>query len=161
MVSASDLIAIKREHLKRLANQSGAAGEQHVLSENSALFPRPTGRELAALLTTLEQSGIRIKGSSFDAVSLPTGAVANYFDPEIVAKAIFIEIKTANQTRVQADFTGFFFAFTEGEIQAAEALGSRHRVMLLNRATGQTLLTSVPELLARAKSTTWQVSIQL
>jgi len=73
----------------------------------------------------------------------------------------FIEIKTANQGRVRADFSGYFFAFTEGEIEAAEALGNRHKVMLNNNLTGETLLSSVPELLVRARSTTWQLSIQL
>jgi hypothetical protein len=33
--------------------------------------------------------------------------------------------------------------------------------MPLNKATGTMLLTSVPEILARAKSTNWQVSVQL
>ena len=63
--------------------------------------------------------------------------------------------------RVRPDFSGFFFALAEGELIASEALGSRHRVMLLNKATGTMLLTSVPEILMRAKSTNWQVSVQL
>jgi hypothetical protein len=34
-------------------------------------------------------------------------------------------------------------------------------VALYSRTTGQYLLTSVPEILARARSTTWQLSVQL
>jgi hypothetical protein len=64
---------------------------------------------------------------------------------------VFVEIKTANQSRVRPDFSGFFLAFTEGELAASEALGDRYRVTLLNKATGKMLLTSVPEILSRAK----------
>ncbi|GAB3836001.1 hypothetical protein GCM10028821_33690 [Hymenobacter jeollabukensis] len=74
---------------------------------------------------------------------------------------VFIEIKTANQARVKDDFSGFFFALTESEIAAAEALGTRHRVALFNNITGAALLTSVADIMARAKSSSWQVSVQL
>ena len=70
-------------------------------------------------------------------------------------------IKTANQSRVREDFSGFFFALTENEIEASTVLGDRHRVVLFNKLTGRTLWTSVPELLQRSRSTTIQVSLQL
>ena len=165
MISAAELLEIKREHLKRLANQRGAAGENFVLSNNTHLIPRPTGRALEAILSVLAETGIRIKKTSFDAIAVPENEIIDFFDPvalrEMVKKITFVEIKTANQTRTRPDFSGFFFALTEGEIKAAEALGDRHRVMLVNRITGATLLTSVPELLTRARSTNWQVSVQL
>jgi hypothetical protein len=73
----------------------------------------------------------------------------------------FIEIKAATQTRVKEGFAGFFFALTEGEIAAADALGVQHRVALYNRISGELLLTSVPEILARSRSLNWQLSVQL
>jgi hypothetical protein len=73
----------------------------------------------------------------------------------------FIEVKTANQKRVQPDFSGFFFALTEKEIQAYEVLGDRHCVVLFNAATEQMHRTSVAAILGRARSATWQVSVQL
>ncbi|HEY7578371.1 MAG TPA: hypothetical protein VH855_12310 [Acetobacteraceae bacterium] len=106
-----------------------------------------------------------MKRSSFDAVGLPEGRVVDFTDKGAVKAnledMVFVEIETANQARVRPDFSGFFFALTEGELLASEALGRRHRVMLLNKATGTMLLTSVPEILARARSTNWQVSVQL
>jgi len=165
LIDAAALVALKREHLKRLANQTGAAGEQEVLSANAHLIPRPSGEALSAILWALAENGIKIKKTSFDAIYMPTSMVIEFLEPaqlrEVVKTMVFIEIKTANQSRVQPDFSGYFFAFTEGEILAAEALGNRHKVMLLNKLTGATLLTSVPELLARARSTNWQVSVQL
>ncbi|RQQ15535.1 hypothetical protein DF107_09070 [Burkholderia stagnalis] len=74
---------------------------------------------------------------------------------------MFIEIKTANQKRVRSGFTGFFFALTEGEIAASEVLKERHCVALYNKLSNELLMTSVPAILARAKSMNWQVSIQL
>ncbi len=116
-------------------------------------------------MAALGESGVIVKRSSFDAIALPVGRVVDFTDAAAVKAGLpdmmFVEIKTANQARVRPDFSGFFFALTEGELAAAEALGSRHRVMLLNKATGTTLLTSVPEILARARSTNWQVSVQL
>lgn len=116
-------------------------------------------------MAVLKESGVVIKGSSFDAIALPAGRVVDFTDAAAVAESlpdmVFIEIKTANQERVRPDFSGFFFALTEGELLVSEVLGPRHRVMLLNKATGAMLLTSVPEILARARSTNWQVSVQL
>ena len=117
------------------------------------------------LLSALRKNGISIKASSFDAIALPDSLTIDFQDPQSVAVAlsemIFVEIKTANQSRVKDDFSGFFFALTESEIAASEALGDQHRVLLYNRTTDARLLTSVPEIIARARSTTWQVSVQL
>lgn len=165
LIDAAALIAIKREHLKRLANQNGADGERSVLNDNSRLIARPTGKALRALLAALAETGIVIRKSSFDAIYLPEDVHLETFDGDELIHAIpkmtFVEIKTANQPRVRPDFSGYFFAFTEGEIQAAEALGERHKVVLFNKLTNESLLTSVPEILARARSTNWQVSVQL
>ena len=165
MLGVTDLINLKREHIQRLANQNGAAGEAAVLALYSHYVPRPHGASLQNLMTALRETGINIKKASFDVIALPEGCVVNFADinavRELLPQMIFIEIKTANQSRVRPDFTGFFFAFTEGEVLAAEALGVRHRVLLLNKTTGMMLMSSVPEILARAKSTTWQVSVQL
>jgi hypothetical protein len=58
-------------------------------------------------------------------------------------------------------FSGFFFALTESEIAAAELLGHRHRVALFNNLTGELLISSVPDIIARTRSMTWQLSVQL
>ncbi len=125
--------------------------------------PRPRGPQLKALLGLLAESGVSIKGSSFDAI-----AVAEPVDfsdiPAVrsaLASMIFIEIKSSNQARTREGFAGFFFALTESEIAAADALKERHKVALFNKLTNELLLTSIPEILARAKSTTWQLSVQL
>ncbi len=164
-MDAATIVALKREHVKRLANQKGAAGEQAALAANAHFIPRPTGKTLQAIIAALAEIGIKIKKTSFDAIIIPEIAPIDFLDPtgmrEAVKTMIFVEIKTSNQARVRPDFSGYFFAFTEGEIEAAEALGDRHKVMLRNNITGATLLTSVPELLARARSTNWQLSVQL
>jgi hypothetical protein len=125
--------------------------------------PRPRGPLLRTLLEELAATGINIKGSSFDAIHLPSAI--DFSDREqvrgAIADMVFIEIKTANQERVQPGFNGFFFALTESEIAAADALGARHRVALFNSRTEELLLTSVPEIIARTKSMTWQLSVQL
>ncbi|TGE28148.1 hypothetical protein [Hymenobacter metallicola] len=160
-----DVINAKRVHLARLANQQGAAGEIQALNNMSNWMPRPRGKELKTLLAALRDTGISIKASSFDAIELPYAVQVDFTDEEAVRKVlpqmIFIEVKTANQARVKADFSGFFFALTESEIAAADALGSRHRVALRNNLTGETYMTSVPEIISRAKSSSWQLSVQL
>ncbi len=160
-----ELVQSKRAHAARLANQHGAAGEQSSLAEMEHWMARPSGRRLTLLLDELRSDGKEIKGSSFDAIHIPGHSRLNFLDREAIRAALpsmeFIEIKTANQARVKAGFTGFFFALTESEITAAEVLGAKHRVALYNKATGELLLTSVPEILSRAKSSTWQLSVQL
>lgn len=160
-----EVIEAKRQHLARLANQRGASGELSALAEMENWVPRPRGIGLKVLLAALEETGVVIKGSSFDAIAVPVTESINFIDPASVRAALpkmtFIEIKTANQERVRPGFTGFFFALTEGEIAASEALGSRHRVALYNKLSGELLLTSVPEILTRTKSTNWQLSVQL
>ncbi|MBD2721582.1 hypothetical protein [Hymenobacter armeniacus] len=160
-----EVILAKRAHLARLANQQGAAGEARMLADMDNWVPRPRGKGLQILLAALRETGITIKASSFDAIELPDGQEVDFNNPDSVRdalpKMVFIEIKTANQHRVKDDFSGFFFALTESEISAAEVLKSRHRVALRNNLTGEVLITSIPEILARAKSSSWQLSVQL
>lgn len=165
MKTLSELIALRRGHLLRFANQNGAAGESTIFADQTGYIPRPKGLPAKNLLTALREAGQTIKLSSFDAIALPPGVTVDLADMSSVREQlhsmVFIEIKTANQPRVKEDFTGFFFAFTEGELLAAEVLGERHKVLLVNKATGGMLLTSVAEILARSKSQNWQVSVQL
>jgi hypothetical protein len=160
-----ELIQAKRAHVARLANQRGAAGEQLALQEMEHWIARPSGIGLRVLLAELGATGVTIKRSSFDAVYVPNQAALDFTNAAAVRAALpvmtFIEIKTANQPRVKPDFSGFFFALTESEIAAAETLGARHRVALYNKATNALQLSSVPEILARAKSSNWQLSVQL
>lgn len=165
MTSLVEIIKAKRTHLARFANQNGAAGEASALAEMAHWVPRPKGKALQVLLGALNATGISIKPSSFDAIALPLGCKLDFLSAVQVAKALpsmcFIEVKSANQSRVKPGFGGFFFALTENEISAAEQLHERHRVALYNKATGDVLLTSVAEIMGRAKSSTWQVSVQL
>lgn len=157
------IIAAKRMHVDRMAAQSGAAGELRAISATDQWSPRPKGPGLKTLLAELEATGISIKGSSFDAVASPRPV--NFLDPIDVRTSledmIFIEIKTANQTRIKPGFGGFFFAITENEISASDQLGSRHLVALFNKISGEVQITSVPDILARSRSMTWQLSLQL
>lgn len=158
-----EVIAAKRDHLARLANKGGSSGEQHALLIMDRWIARPKGSALRILLEELAVDGVKIRASSFDALALPT--MMDFSDRSQVQLHLpaitFIEIKTANQPRVQPGFKGFFFALTESEIAASEQLGQRHRVALFNKLTGELVLTSVPEILARTKSLNWQLSVQL
>ncbi|WP_426685179.1 hypothetical protein [Vibrio harveyi] len=73
----------------------------------------------------------------------------------------FIEIKTTSKNSVKEDFSGYFFALTEGKLNAAEQLKSRHKIALINKVIGTVSMSNVPELLKKAKSKNWQVSVQL
>jgi hypothetical protein len=160
-----EVIKLKKNHIERLANKKGASGETGVLIQMENWIPRPQGIRLKILIETLKANGINIKGSSFDAIALPENIKIDFMDAIIIENAlpnmIFIEIKSATQKRVKDDFSGFFFALTESEISASEQLGNHHKVALYNKLTGNILITSVPEILKRAKSTNWQVSVQL
>lgn len=161
--SPLEVIAAKRAHVARLANEGGAEGEQKALSIMKGWLPRPKGQELRNLFGELARSGINIRPSSFDALALP--APINLLDPDQIRAALpyttFMEIKTANQARVKPGFRGFFFALTESEISAAEQLGERHKVALYNKITGELQITSVQDILARTTSMNWQLSVQL
>lgn len=158
-----EVITAKRAHLARLANESGAAGEQAALLTMEHWTSRPKGTALRLLLATLAETGVTIKASSFDALAAPEPL--DFTEPDRlrrqIASVTFIEIKTANQARVQPGFAGFFFALTESEISAADQLGPRHRVALFNNLSGELLITSVPEIIARSRSMNWQLSVQL
>jgi hypothetical protein len=160
-----EILAEKRAHLERFSNLAGAAGEAEVLGKHNHFIPRPKGVHLTRLLEALEATGISIRRSSFDAIAIPIETTVDFEDTASLQATVglmtFIEIKTASQKRVRSDFGGFFFAITESEIAAAHALGDRHRVMLFNKANGSMLMTSIPDLLVRARSMTWQLSIQL
>jgi hypothetical protein len=103
-----ELINLKREHVKRLANQKGAAGEAEVLAAHVHFVARPKGSALDILMAALKESGVIIKRSSFDAIALPVGRVVDFTDVAAVKvnlpDMMFVEIKTANQARVRPDF---------------------------------------------------------
>ncbi len=164
-VKLIDIVLAKRAHVERFANRSGAAGEVVALAEMAHWIARPKGNDLKVRLAALRDTGVNIEGSSFEAISLSSASVVDFSNAADVAAALpgmsFVEIKSANQIRVKPGFTGFFFALTESEIVAAETLGPRHRVALYNTLSGELQLTSVAEILARAKSSTWQLSVQL
>lgn len=158
-----EIITAKRVHVDRMAAQSGAAGELRAIATTERWIPRPKGPGLKILLAELQATGIKIKGSSFDAITCPKPV--DFLDPldvrSSLGEMIFIEIKTANQARIKSGFGGFFFAITENEISAADQLGSRHLVALFNKISGEVQITSVPHILARSRSMTWQLSVQL
>jgi hypothetical protein len=147
-----DLINLKREHVKWLANQKGAAGELEVLAANVHYVARPKGAALNILMAALRERGAVMKRSSFDAIALPEGRVVDFADPAAVATSlsdmVFVEIKTANQKRLRTP-----------SIPPPSA--QKRIVRNPGEQTGTMLLTSVPEILARACSTNWQVSVQL
>jgi hypothetical protein len=163
-LNAIELLEQRRQHVARLANERGAGGELSAMAEQGWI-PRPKGGQMKLLLALLREAGVNLKPSSFDAIALPIGMDVDFGSEASIRAALpamtFIEIKTASQPRVTEDFSGFFFALTEAEIAAASALGNRHRVALYNRQTGSLRLTSVDEIVKRAKSMTWQLSVQL
>ena len=127
---------------------------------------RPNGgAQLRVLRAALDETGIAIKGSSFAVIAMPSAAQIDVSNATEVRAALpnmcFVEIKTASQSRVKPGFDGFFFALTESEIVAAQILGMRHWAARYNELTGETLLTSILEILTRKKSSTWQLSVQL
>lgn len=152
------MIKLKKVHLTRFANQNGAIGESESVESQINWLPRPKGVQLKNLLTVLENNGIYIKGSSFDALSIHENVNIDFNNKESIENSLdditFIEIKTANQDRVKEDFSGFFFALTESEIHAAEILGNKYIVAFFNKKTSEILLTSVPEIIRRSKSMT-------
>ena len=152
-----------------LSTTTGASGERKIASGNSRRVPRPSGTALTHLLEVMANLGYPgIPPTGFDAVELPQEACEEGFSfssPELVLKwsehFIFVEIKTCTQERVDEGFGRFLFSFPEVEIRAAEILGERHIVLLYNQLTGQTLRTCIPELLGRASSKVWQLTVQL
>jgi hypothetical protein len=160
-----DLLRLRREHIDRLAATSGAAGETAAASVAATWVPRPKGADLKRLIATLADKDIKIQGSSFDFIAVPEGVVLDLQQTEsiraVLPRLTFIEVKTANSARVLPGFKNFFFALTEKEILASEALGSQHVVVLFNRATAEMLYTSVRAILSQSRSTNWQVSVQL
>jgi hypothetical protein len=153
----------RRARAQQLATREGAAGERIVAHLNQWMR-RPIGKHLANLMQVFMERGFDIKRTSFDAIDLG-GQDVDFGDIEAIRAAfstlIFVEIKTANQSRVTSGFGGFFFAVTEAEMHAAEQLGNQHVVALFNSQTGEVLITSVSDLFTRARSRTWQVSLQL
>ncbi|CAH7038726.1 conserved hypothetical protein [Vibrio chagasii] len=160
-----DILQLRKEHIDRLSSTSGSQGENLAIQKNQHWIERPKAKELNNLLTLLSESGINIKRASFDAIELPEGVSVDFSCLDSIKTSLplmtFIEIKTTNKESVKEDFTGYFFAFTEGELHAAEQLGERHKVALVNKRTEHIIMSSVPDLLARAKSMNWQVSVQL
>lgn len=166
-MSQLELIESKRAHIARFSSENGISGERSLLDSQALWIKRPKGKEIKNLLAALKLfEGIEIKASSFDFVSFPENVTIDFSDVSslsaILKSLTFIELKTCNQKRVTTpDFKNFFFAITENEITAAELLGDRHKVVLHNKKTGDMLVTTVHEIINRASSKNWQLSVSL
>ncbi|MEZ9266208.1 hypothetical protein AB4508_07595 [Vibrio splendidus] len=158
-----DVIELNKVHLDRLSNQSGSNGEALAVEKYDDMIPRPRGKKLSNLLDVLAETGIEIKKTSFDALACPDGLDLGNLESirNLIDQIVFIEIKTTKRKNVTDNFTGYYFGLTESEIDASKVLGDRHKVLLFNLNNRNTLFTSVPEILDRAKSQTWQVSVQI
>ncbi|MEQ9870519.1 hypothetical protein ABRP77_14895 [Pectobacterium odoriferum] len=166
-MSLLDLIESKKAHIARFSSENGISGERSLLDSQALWIKRPKGKEMKNLLAALKQfEDIEIKASSFDFISIPENITVDFSDvsslSDILKSLTFIELKTCNQKRVTTpEFKNFFFAITENEITAAELLGDRHKVVLHNKKTGDKLLTTVHEIINRANSKNWQLSVSL
>lgn len=162
-----DLIKSKRAHAARFSSENGISGERSLLNLQASWVERPKGKEMKNLLAALKEvDGIEIKRTSFDFITAPEGVIIDFKDitalRNIVTSLVFIEVKSCNQEPVtRPDFKNFFFAITENEMHAAEVLGARHKVFFYNKRTDDVLETSVSEILSRASSKNWQLSITL
>ena len=157
-----DLLAQRNARIDRLSATSGVIAERTAIREMN-WRARPKGAEMSLVLRELEKSGVRIKSTSFDAIA---GAQAiDFLDQKQIRRhlpsMVFIEIKSTKNKRVKEGFEGYFFALTENEIHAAEQLGEKYRVALINSLSSEMILTSVPTILRHAKSKNWQLSVQL
>ncbi|HBR1029607.1 TPA: hypothetical protein L9K80_003286 [Klebsiella quasipneumoniae subsp. similipneumoniae] len=166
-MSLLELIESKKVHIARYSSENGMLGERSLLDSQALWIKRPKGKDMKNLLAALKQyEGIEIKASSFDFISIPENISVDFDDVSSLAGILksltFIELKTCNQKRVtNPDFRNFFFAITENEIVASELLGNRHIVVLHNKITGDKLVTTIPEIINRANSKNWQLSISL
>jgi len=160
-----ELLKSRKEHLARLSNKNGSEGELLSIQMTHNWIKRPKGKEMKNLLHVLHERQIHIKSTSFDAIHLPDEIEVNFKNVESIENAFpymtFIEIKSGKQNRIKEDFSGFFFAITENEIKASEHLKDKYVVALFNKNTKDLLLTSIPEIIQRSRSSNWQVSVQL
>ncbi len=160
-----ELLRSKKEHLPRFANQRGASGETAALGNKEDWLPRPKGLGMKVLLAVLRDAGKEIKKTSFDAIGFSTPRTIDFCDRAAVQEAlpdmVFLEIKTTDKEDVDENFSGHYFSITENEIAASEALGDQYRVVLFHKSTELMRMISVSEILARAKSMSWQVSVQI
>lgn len=162
-----ELIKLKNMHISRFSSENGKLGERSMLGSQVSWIQRPKGKEMRNLLAVLKQvEGIEIKGTSFDFICSPSDKTVDFNDinllSDIIHSLTFIELKTCNQTKVTtSDFKNFFFAITENEMKSAQLLGDRYKVFLYHGITGALLETTVQEIIERASSKNWQLSVSL
>jgi len=152
--------------MERFASTSCATGAVVAPSDMARWMARPKGNGLKVLLAALRESGVLIKGSSFDAISLPDASVVDFSDAAQVKSALPGPCAWSRsrppQSRVQPGLSGFFIALTAREIVAAEALGPRHLWPCATQThRGAATNTSPPAILARTEPSNGQLSVQL
>lgn len=150
-------------------NTTGARGERRIVQVHPHRVKRPNGHGLQFLLNAMADIGYPdIPPTGFDAVDIPQEAheggftfSSNRMVREWCEHFRFVEVKTCTQERADDGFGRFLFGFPYAEIRAAEILGDRYIVVLYNSLTGQIRESSLPDLLGRASSKAWQLTVQL
>jgi hypothetical protein len=120
--------------------------------------PKPRAQELDNLLELA--GGGQVEKKAFDGLLLPQGVAIDFGDKRSIRKhlrrIIFIEVKTTSRANVDRNFRNYYFSVSENELAAARFLGRNYRFALFNRRTGDFLLLTLDQLLARIRF--WHVS---
>ncbi len=142
------------------SGQKTAKAAAAILVAKQAGFIIPSARQRQNLLVAFAKRGKVVYGKAFDVVKL--SASVDLADLAAVEKHLehikVFEVKSTRK-KLNADFSGYFFALTAAEVLVAQSLKKQFGFVLVNTGTGQHLEMSLSEIFARAKGIypTWSI----
>lgn len=143
------------------SGQSTSKKAAEILVEKGCGFFIPTAKQRQNLLVAFAKKGKVLYGKAFDVVK--TTCPVDLNDVESVEQnlpsIVIAEIK-ATKKELPADFGGFFFALTAGEVLVAQSLRDQFRFVFVNTTTKGFLELRLKDIFARAKGIypTWSIS---
>lgn len=116
-------------------------------------YHEPTRSERDALLVAFAKARLPLYGAAFDVVRAPASIdLSSAEDIHANLDNILIcEVKSTNRVNMRADFSGYFFNITAGELLTAQALGDRYRFLFVNTVTQSHIERSLQEVFGAAK----------
>jgi hypothetical protein len=142
------------------SGQTTAKKAAAILVAKNLGFVVLTAKQRRNVLVAYAKKGKVVYGKAFDIVKL--GADVDLDDLTDVERYLdtitVLEIKSSRR-KLGADFAGFFFALTAGEVLVAQSLKARFRFVLVNTETCAHLEMSLSQIFARAKGVypTWSI----
>jgi len=124
-------------------------------------FIHPTNNQKKLIVQAFAMNDKIVYGKAFDLIKVDTSIDLNNLSDikKKIKKIKLYELKSTNNSRVQVDFSRYFFGLTTAELLVAQNIKENYKFIFVNLKTQSKLEMTLNEVLGKAKGIypTWSI----